>query len=36
MENVDFQVANIFSLPYEDETFDHIFICFVLEHLKNS
>lgn len=35
LENVDFQVANIFALPYEDETFDHIFICFVLEHLKN-
>jgi len=35
VENVDFQVANIFALPYEDETFDHIFICFVLEHLKN-
>ena len=35
LKNVDFQMANIFALPYEDETFDHIFICFVLEHLKN-
>lgn len=35
VENIDFQVANIFALPYEDETFDHVFICFVLEHLKN-
>jgi ubiquinone/menaquinone biosynthesis C-methylase UbiE len=32
--NVNFLVANIFDLPYEDETFDHVFICFVLEHLK--
>jgi SAM-dependent methyltransferase len=35
LKNVEFQVANIFDLPYEDEIFDHIFICFVLEHLKN-
>ncbi len=31
--NVTFQQANIFELPFEDETFDHIFVCFVLEHL---
>jgi ubiquinone/menaquinone biosynthesis C-methylase UbiE len=35
LENVGFQVADIFDLPFEDETFDHVFICFVLEHLKN-
>ena len=34
LTNVGFQVANIFDLPFEDETFDHAFICFVLEHLK--
>jgi SAM-dependent methyltransferase len=34
LKNVEFQVANIFNLPYENEAFDHIFICFVLEHLK--
>jgi ubiquinone/menaquinone biosynthesis C-methylase UbiE len=22
-------------LPFEDETFDHIFVCFVLEYLKD-
>jgi len=33
--NVQFQVANIFDLPFEDEFFDHIFLCFVLEHLPN-
>ena len=35
LANVGFQVADIFNLPFEDETFDHVFICFVLEHLKN-
>jgi SAM-dependent methyltransferase len=31
---VTFQVADIFRLPFGDETFDHIFVCFVLEHLS--
>lgn len=35
LTNVGFQVADIFNLPYGNETFDHVFICFVLEHLKN-
>jgi ubiquinone/menaquinone biosynthesis C-methylase UbiE len=25
--------ADIFKLPYEPDSFDHIFVCFVLEHL---
>ena len=33
--NVAFQQADIFSLPFEPETFDHIFLCFVLEQLSN-
>ena len=33
--NVEFQTADIFNLAYEDETFDHVFICFVLEHLAD-
>lgn len=33
--NVKFQQANIFDLPFEDKQFDHIFVCFVLEHLPN-
>lgn len=32
--NVKFQVADIFHLPFEDESFDHVFVCFVLEHLE--
>jgi len=31
--NVSFQQGDIFSLPFEPESFDHLFICFVLEHL---
>lgn len=34
VKNVEFRVENIFDLPFEDESFDHIFVCFVLEHLK--
>jgi SAM-dependent methyltransferase len=33
--NVEFQVADIFDLPFEDESFDHVFVCFVLEHLAD-
>ncbi len=33
--NVTFRQADIFHLPYDDECFDHVFICFVLEHLTN-
>lgn len=34
-KNVAFQQADIFNLPFPDDKFDHIFVCFVLEHLKN-
>jgi SAM-dependent methyltransferase len=33
--NVEFRAADIFDLPFEDETFDHVFVCFVLEHLTD-
>ena len=32
-QNVEFQTANLFELPFEEEHFDHAFLCFVLEHL---
>ncbi len=32
---IDFRQADIFSLPFQSETFDHVFLCFVLEHLPN-
>jgi SAM-dependent methyltransferase len=31
--NVTFEAGDIFALPYEPGSFDHIFLCFVLEHL---
>jgi SAM-dependent methyltransferase len=33
LPNVRFQHADIFALPYEAGSFDHVFVCFVLEHL---
>jgi SAM-dependent methyltransferase len=30
---VVFRQGDIFDLPFESESFDHIFVCFVLEHL---
>jgi ubiquinone/menaquinone biosynthesis C-methylase UbiE len=35
LRNVTLQVGDIMNLPYEKENFDHIFICFVLEHLPD-
>lgn len=35
ISNVQFQTADIMELPFDDETFDHVFICFVLEHLPD-
>lgn len=31
--NVRFQKADLFALPFRAESFDHVFVCFVLEHL---
>ena len=31
--NVQFLQADIFALPFEAASFDHVFVCFVLEHL---
>jgi len=31
--SVEFQQASIFDLPFADASFDHVFVCFVLEHL---
>ncbi len=35
INNVEFQTENIFDLKFPDGFFDHVFICFVLEHLPN-
>jgi ubiquinone/menaquinone biosynthesis C-methylase UbiE len=34
VNNVQFEKADIFNLPFGPDTFDHIFVCFVLEHLS--
>lgn len=33
--NVTFQHADLFNLPFPSAHFDHIFVCFVLEHLSD-
>lgn len=33
LTNVSFQQADIFDLPFARRSFDHVFVCFVLEHL---
>lgn len=35
LSNVTFQQGDIFNLPFKPASFDHIFVCFVLEHLTN-
>jgi len=32
--NVELKQADILDLPFADGSFDHIFVCFVLEHLR--
>ncbi len=34
LTNVQFRQADIFDLPFPPATFDHVFVCFVLEHLS--
>jgi SAM-dependent methyltransferase len=34
--NVQFGQADIFTLPFAPESFDHVFVCFVLEHLSRA
>ena len=35
LNNVQIEQADIFHLPYGPNAFDHVFVCFVLEHLAN-
>jgi SAM-dependent methyltransferase len=32
--NVEFKQADLFALPFPEASFDHVFVCFVLEHLR--
>ena len=33
VKNVAFYQADLYSMPFRAESFDHVFVCFVLEHL---
>lgn len=33
--SVDWHRANLFAMPFADNSFDHLFVCFVLEHLPD-
>lgn len=35
IQNVQFKMADIMDLDFPSESFDHIFVCFVLEHLSH-
>lgn len=35
IDNVSFREADLFALPFEMGSFDHVFVCFVLEHLAD-
>jgi SAM-dependent methyltransferase len=35
LTNVELRQADILDLPYASQSFDHIFVCFVLEHLPD-
>jgi SAM-dependent methyltransferase len=34
LTNVELRQADIFALPFDAGSFDHVFVCFVLEHLS--
>ena len=34
LTNVQFRQADVFALPFDPESFDHVFVCFLLEHLS--
>ena len=36
VKNVTFREADILALPFAPRSFDHVFVCFVLEHLPAS
>jgi len=31
--NVSFEIADVFDLPFAEQSFDHVFVCFLLEHV---
>jgi SAM-dependent methyltransferase len=35
LTNVRFERGDVYNLPYPSETFDHVFVCYLLEHLPD-
>jgi len=35
LDNIEFRQLDLFALPFDPASFDHVFVCFVLEHLTN-
>jgi len=35
LTNVEFRQADIFALPFDTDSFDHVFVCFLMEHLTH-
>ena len=35
IDNVSFEQSDLYSIPPEPGSFDHVFVCFVLEHLSD-
>ncbi|MGD8353871.1 MAG: class I SAM-dependent methyltransferase [Pseudomonadota bacterium] len=33
--NVNFEIQDVNALTYTDNSFDHVFVCFLLEHMKD-
>jgi ubiquinone/menaquinone biosynthesis C-methylase UbiE len=34
ISNVELQLADVFNLPFVNDSIDHVFVCFLLEHLS--
>lgn len=35
LANVTFRQADVFHLPFDRDSFDHVFVCFLLEHVSD-
>jgi SAM-dependent methyltransferase len=35
IENVQFEIEDVNALTFEDASFDHVFVCFLLEHMSD-
>ncbi len=36
LSNIEFHTIDLLKMPFKENTFDHVFICFVLEHLPDA